>query len=106
MIEGQRNQNVFILASAFNDFGVNQTLAEFVLNNYATKTFKQIEIKRTIQSAYAQKQNFGTKYYEDEDKVNQIKFRLRQGGTKKQVREEMEDDVDPVIIDNVINRIE
>ena len=106
MIEGQRNQNVFILASAFNDFGVNQTLAEFVLNNYATKTFKQIEIKRTIQSAYAQKQNFGTKYYEDEDKVNQIKFRLRQGGTIKQVREEMEDDVDPVIIDNVINRIE
>jgi hypothetical protein len=106
MIEGQRNQNVFILASAFNDFGVNQTLAEFVLNNYATKSFKQIEIKRTIQSAYAQKQNFGTKYYEDEDKVNQIKFRLRQGGTKKQVREEMEDDVDPVIIDNVINRLE
>ncbi len=106
MIEGQRNQNVFILASAFNDFGVNQTLAEFVLNNYATKSFKQIEIKRTIQSAYAQKQNFGTKYYEDEDKVNQIKFRLRQGGTKKQVRQEMEDDVDPVIIDNVINRLE
>ena len=106
MIEGQRNQNVYILASAFNDFGVNQTLAEFVLNNYATKDFKQIEIKRTIQSAYAQKQNFGTKYYEDEDKVNQIRFRLKQGGTKKQVREELEDDVDPVIIDNVINRIE
>ena len=106
MIEGQRNQNVYILASAFNDFGVNQTLAEFVLNNYATKDFKQIEIKRTIQSAYAQKQNFGTKYYEDEDKVNQIRFRLKQGGTKKQVREELEDDVDPIIIDNVINRIE
>ena len=106
MIEGQRNQNVYILASAFNDFGVNQTLAEFVLNNYATKDFKQIEIKRTIQSAYAQKQNFGTKYYEAEDKVNQIRFRLKQGGTKKQVREELEDDVDPVIIDNVINRIE
>tara|TARA_R100001480_G_scaffold50589_2_gene63889 strand:+ start:317 stop:2725 length:2409 start_codon:yes stop_codon:yes gene_type:complete len=106
MIEGQRNQNVYILASAFNDFGVNQTLAEFVLNNYATKDFKQIEIKRTIQSAYAQKQNFGTKYYEDEDKVNQIRFRLKQGGTKKQVREELQDDVDPVIIDNVINRIE
>lgn len=106
MIEGQRNQNVFILASAFNDFGINQTLAEFVLNNYATKDFKQLEIKRTIQSAYAQKQNFGTKYYEDEDKVNQIRFRLKQGGTKKQVKEELEDDVDPVIIDNVINRIE
>ena len=106
MIEGQRNQNVYILASAFNDFGVNQTLAEFVLNNYATKDFKQIEIKRTIQSAYAQKQNFGTKYYEDEDKVNQIRYRLKQGGSKKQVREELQDDVDPLIIDNVINRLE
>tara|TARA_R100001460_G_scaffold26335_3_gene53265 strand:+ start:59 stop:2467 length:2409 start_codon:yes stop_codon:yes gene_type:complete len=106
MIEGQRNQNVYILASAFNDFGVNQTLAEFVLNNYATKDFKQLEIKRTIQSAYAQKQNFGTKYYEDEDKVNQIRYRLKQGGSKKQVREELQDDVDPLIIDNVINRLE
>ena len=106
MIEGQRNQNVYILASAFNDFGVNQTLAEFVLNNYAKKDFKQLEIKRTIQSAYAQKQNFGTKYYEDEDKVNQIRYRLKQGGSKKQVREELQDDVDPLIIDNVINRLE
>lgn len=106
MIEGQRNQNVYILASAFNDFGVNQTLAEFVLNNYATKDFKQLEIKRTIQSAYAQKQNFGTKYYEDEDKVNQIRYRLKQGGSKKQVRQELQDDVDPLIIDNVINRLE
>jgi hypothetical protein len=106
MVEGQRNHNVYVLASAFNDFGVNQTLAEFVLNNYATKDFKSIEIKRTIQSAYAQKQNFGTKYYEDEDKVNQIRFRLKQGGTKKQVREEFVEEVDPVIIDNVINRIE
>ena len=42
MIEGQRNHNVYVLASAFNDFGVNQTLAEFVLNNYATKDFKII----------------------------------------------------------------
>jgi len=106
MVEGQRNHNVYVLASAFNDFGVNQTLAEFVLNNYATKDFKSIEIKRTIQSAYAQKQNFGTKYYEDEDKVNQIRFRLKQGGTKKQVRDEFVEEVDPVIIDNVINRIE
>jgi hypothetical protein len=48
MIEGQRNHNVFVLASAFNDFGVTQTLAEYVMNGFSSKDFDQNEIKRTI----------------------------------------------------------
>ena len=30
MNEGERNHNTYVLASAFNDFGVTQTLAEYV----------------------------------------------------------------------------
>ena len=83
MVEGQRNQNIYILASAFNDFGVNQTLAEYVMNNFSSKNFLASEIRRTITSAYAQKQNFGTKYYEDEDKVNTVREKLKRGVSKK-----------------------
>ena len=80
---GERNNNVYILASAFNDFGVNKTLAEYVMGNFGSKDFTASEIKRTIHSAYKQVQNFGTKYYEDEEKVNEVKSKLRKGNKQR-----------------------
>jgi len=107
MISGQRNQNVFVLASAFNDFGVNQNLAEYVLNGFVTEDFTKEEIRRTITSAYAQKQNFATKYYEDEEKINIIRNKLRKGLTKKEIRTELSDqDIDINAVEVVINRLE
>ena len=107
MKSGERNNNVYILASAFNDFGVNQNLSEYVMSNYASESFPASEIQRTIDSAYAQKQNFGTKYYEDEDKVNQIKQKLRRGVSKKEVKHQLEEDnVEIENIERVIDRIE
>ncbi len=105
MSEGQRNNNAYVLAAAFNDYGVTQTLAEYVLNGYQTSSFSRSEIKRTIVSAYAQKQNFGTKYYEDVDKVNELKNKLKRGVTKKELRGEFAD-LDQNLVDNVINRLE
>ena len=107
MVEGQRNHNVYVLASAFNDFGVSKTLAEYVLNSYASKDFNKTEIKRTIASAYQQVQNFGTKYYEDQEKVDKVKAKLKRGVPKKEIRSELEDSkIEIGVIDNVINRIE
>jgi len=107
MIEGQRNQNAFVLAMAFNDFGVNKSLAGYVLNQYATQDFSVSEIGRTIESAYQNSRNFGTKYYEDEDRVNQIKAKIRRGVSKKEVRSQLlESDLDGDVIDAVLNRIE
>ena len=37
MSEGQRNHNAYILAMALNDFGINRSLASYVLNQYATE---------------------------------------------------------------------
>ena len=83
MIEGQRNQNVYVLAMAFNDYGINKSLASYVMNNYATQDFDINEIQRTIDSAYSHTQNFGTKYYEDEEVVNSIKAKLRRCNKKR-----------------------
>ena len=106
MIEGQRNHNIFVLASAFNDFGVSKTLAEYVMNGFSSKDFKKGEIKRTIDSAYQNIQNFGTKYYEDEDKVNLIKSKLKRGVPKKEIRSQLEDEsIEAGTIDNVIHRL-
>ena len=104
---GERNNNVYILAAAFNDFGVNQTLAEYVMSQFTSKDFPSSEVKRTILSAYSNRQNFGTKFYEDEEKVNQIKHKLRSGVTKKEIRSQLVDDnIEVSVIDNVINKLE
>ena len=107
MTEGQRNQNVYILAMAFNDYGVQPSLAGYILNQYATKDFTQKEIKRTIDSAYSNRQNFGTKYYEDDVAISKIKQSLRRGVSKKEIRQQFEDtEVGGEVINAVINRAE
>ena len=107
MNEGERNNNAYVLAAAFNDFGIYQSLAESQLMNYRTKTFTISEIKRTIDSAYSQKHNHGTKYYEDEDKVNNVRMKLKRGVSKKDIRVELENsDVEPTTIENVISRLD
>ena len=107
MVEGQRNQNVFILAMAFNDYGINKSLAGYVLSQYVTEDFTHAEIERTINSAYANTQNFGTKYYEDEDRVNQVKTKLRRGVSKKGIRYQLQEaGLDGETIDAVVDRVE
>ena len=106
---GERNNNIFILASAFNDFGVTQTVASYVMNTFVSDDFTESELKRTINSAYAQTQNFGTKYYEDEELVATVKQKIRRGLSKKEIKntiEEKNTDVDDVVIDNVLRRLE
>ena len=64
-------------------------------------------IQRTIDSAYSHTQNFGTKYYEDEEVVNSIKAKLRRGVTKKEIKRNLEDtNIDDTTIDAVLSRAE
>jgi hypothetical protein len=107
MYEGQRNQNAYILAMAFNDFGINKGLAGYVLNQYSTEDFSAREIATTIDSAYKNTANFGTKYYEDEERVNQIKAKLRRGVSKKEIRYQLQDsNLDSEVIESVLNKVE
>jgi hypothetical protein len=107
MSEGQRNQNAYVLAMAFNDFGINKSLASYVLNQFATDDFTLREIGTTIDSAYRHTANFGTKYYEDEERINSIKAKLRRGVSKKEVRIQLQDsNLDSDTIESVLNKVE
>jgi hypothetical protein len=107
MVEGQRNQNCYILAMALNDFGINKSLASFVLNQYSSEDFSSREIQRTIDSAYENTAKFGTKYYEDEERINSIKAKLRRGVSKKEVRIQLQDsNLDTETIESVLNKVE
>ena len=107
MVEGQRNANVYVLARAFNDYGINKSLAGYVLNQYATQDFNHSEIQRTIESAYQHTENFGTKYYEDDEAINIIRQKLRRGVSKGQIKSELEDNnIDKSTIESVLTKVE
>jgi len=107
MNEGQRNQNCYVLAMAFNDFGINKGLASYILNQYASEDFTTREIANTIDSAYKHTANFGTKYYEDEERINNIRAKLRRGVSKKEIRIQLQDShLESDIIESVLNKVE
>lgn len=77
--EGQRNSYIFDLAGAFCEYGVSKEYAEgYILNNVVIGDFSESEAKTTIKSAY-RKRAFGIKYFENFQKVNQIKQDLPKG---------------------------
>lgn len=107
LVEGERNHNVYILASAFNDYGVNRSLAEYIIGQMEQPDFKRSEIMNTISSAYSNTSNFGTKYYEDEIVMSKIKRELNKGKSPKDIKKEMPNlPVEEEIFDDVIKDAE
>lgn len=105
MVEGQRNNNAFILAAALNEYGINKSLAEYVLNNYASNGFSHTEIKTTIDSAYRDVMAHGTKYYEDDARMSKIRQKINRGESADSIKESVAD-VDDSIVKAVVNDLE
>ena len=101
MSEGQRNQNAYILAMAFNDYGIPKTTSSYILNQYANEGFTVSELQTTIESAYSNTSKFNTKYYEDEDKINHIRLKLRGGANRKEIVSEVLDENSELSSDDV-----
>lgn len=74
-----RNTNLFILASAFNEFGVSQDSCKYYCQKFIQKDFTEKEIERTIRSAYSKVSAFRTKYFDDDKKVMQLRKDLKKG---------------------------
>ena len=88
MVEGQRNNNAFILAAALNEYGVSKSLAVYVLMQYAGNGFSESEIKGTIDSAYRDVMSHGTKYYEDNSTLSKIRTKINKGESKETIKKE------------------
>ena len=107
MVEGQRNHNVYVIAQAMNEFGINKSTASIICNNYATKDFNSSEIETTINSAYSKTYKFNTKYYEDKEIIDDVKQRLKRGEPKKDVKKDLQrTDIPEHTIDAVIKKAE
>ena len=89
MVEGERNNNLFVLAMAFNDYGVNKNLAQYICNQYQSSDFSLSEITTTIDSAYKNVTKFNSKYYEDEEAISEIKQKLKRGVSKGEIKTQL-----------------
>lgn len=90
--KGNRNNNIFKLAAAFFDFGIDQATAENQLLKFAESDFKPEEIKRTLRSAYSKTNGFGSKFFEDEQKIEIIQKLIRGGKNEKEIVAEFPDE--------------
>ena len=108
MVPKQRNNNLYILAKAMCEFGIDKSDAAFVILDYDPNPKNQSENKTTVDSAYKDMSKFGTKWFEDTQTLNMVKDKMNKGLSKKQVRSFLtESGVENAeAIESVINRIE
>jgi hypothetical protein len=88
MIKGERNDNLFKLAAAFNTYGVAQTTCESSLRSFANDSFPVSEIENTVRSAYKKASDHGTKSFEDSRKKDAISTGIKNGKTREEIRDE------------------
>lgn len=91
MTEGGRNDNLYKLACAFNQYGVNKLDAVEFCTQFQQKGFDMIEIGRLIDSAYQHYADFGTKYFENSKAINDVNRKIRSGIPKKEIKKYLHD---------------
>lgn len=89
--KGERNNNIFKLAAAFNDFGVSQNEAERTLKQFAQKDFTENEISSIIKSSYKNNAAHGTKVFEDKFTKEKIEKLIRSGKSIKDIQAALPD---------------
>lgn len=102
MKEGQKNSNLYILASTFNSFGIDKFEALQELFKY-DEGGKEEEITNLCNSAYNRTEAFATKQFEDLDKVDEI-MKLAARGYSAQTIQKMSPNIPMEVIESIAER--
>ena len=89
LIKGERNNNLFVLASALNDFGVEKSLSHYLLGQYEQKGFTGNEIKTVIDSAYRNTAGHGTKFFEDTNAMDGSRRKVKLGVSESEIKHDL-----------------
>lgn len=77
--EGNRNNNLYILACSFCNYGIDQDLAtNYIIRNVINGDFTQSETEIAVRSAYKTSE-WNTKYFEDKQTLKRIELKVRKG---------------------------
>jgi len=100
LVSGARNKNIFILAAAYNQYGIPFDTALSSICEYEQSDFPASEITTAVRSAYKNNAEFNTKKFEDEDKVNIVT-----GMLSKSIPAEVIKEIIPDVTDEIIETI-
>jgi len=90
-----RNNNLHAYARQMNCFGVEKNVCESYLLRYQQPDFKEREIIALIDSAYGYSNEFNTQFFEDNEKVKQVKNLVLSGETIDSIKNKIIDvDID------------
>jgi hypothetical protein len=104
LLPGSRNNNTFVLASAYNEYGIDKFDALSALSDLASEDFPMSEIKVCLDSAYKNSDAHGSKFYEDTVKVDSINTMIKKGIPAEQVIS-MNNDIPIELVQSVISNI-
>jgi hypothetical protein len=79
LMDGSRNNNTFVLMSAFNEYGISKEEARSIAHGFSSESFPVNEIDTTVESAYKNIAAHGTKFYEDTKEIDSINESIRNG---------------------------
>ena len=106
--EGSRNSNMFVLAAALSDFGVDklEALRHCLQHEQGGKDpFTRNEIENVVNSAYKKGvSQFGMKFFEDKEKISHAKTLIKSGNTIDEIKKKMPD-VDIDALNNINDNI-
>ena len=86
-VQGEKNNNLFILANAFNQYGIPEFECEryFLANYYQAPCKDPTEITSIVKNAYKDTSGFDTKSFEDRDVVSAIETMSQKGTSAKEI---------------------
>lgn len=85
-VAGNRNNYIFKISACFCEYGITRDVAESFLEQFVCADFTKAELANTVKSAYRTAQ-FRSKYFDDNDKLNKAKTKIRQGLSPKDIGE-------------------
>ena len=104
LVPGARNNNTFVLASAYNEYGIDKYEALSSLSDLASDGFPIAEIKIILDSAYKNVEAHGTKFYEDTAKIDSINTMIKKGVPAEEVIK-IHEDLPTEVVNSVITNI-
>lgn len=100
----KRNTSIFILASAFNRFGISKTTALEYAYRYAKSKATSKEVESAVDSAYKKTAEHNTRFFEDTNRKKSLKSMVSSGKSDLEIKKRFKD-LDEDKIDQEIKSI-
>ena len=108
-VQGEKNNNLYILANAFNQYGISQHECEsfFQANYFHPPCKDRGEITSLVRNAYKNVADHGTKQFEDRDKVMEVARLTHKGKSAEEISERTGisvEQIESVVEDEELNK--